>query len=1078
MTDIAALGLRIDGVDGIDRASASLGRLSGAAESAESSAQGLSSSARAASSNIDAAGRSGVVASRGIDALAGAARTAGGVFAAAFGVNSLKNYADTWKDMQSQVGAATGDMSGAAEQMKRLVDIANASYSPLSQTVSAYAGNVSTLKELGYTATQAADYTESLNHMLVLTATKGERAASVQNALSKAMAVGKLSGEGLETILASGGEVASALAKELGTTVNGLRALSSQGKITSKVVADAIIKPLDDVSRRAGEMPATVGDALTRVGTNFTELVGAVDKFTGASDTASGAVMKFADGIREISGSKEVIEGLANAGQLLAVVLGSRLAAAGLASAGAFAAANIQAIAYQATLARMAGVTPAAAAGIAAVGGASRLASAGMALLGGPVGVVVTTLGLAAFAWQKYGKSARDNADAGVLGVVDAKDGIEKLVESYEKLNRLQQQSVVAVKTEELAKAAKDSSKAVFDLGNAFEPSMANGSRAAAKFRADFAAEIKEVSSSTELSSGQMASSLAGVIDKYVSSGRASEESRAKLVQMAQAIVDAAGDASRLTAELAALTGAQAAVAAAADPVSAAMKKQEENYKKFMIDFATPDEKFKAAVAEQKELLGELYGPEVERRLRGRFLPKASGVRKGESKEKKDAEAASKYLKTLDEQLFKTQQRTAYEQMLYDIQKDGLKLSNEQLSKASEIATAIDKAADAQKKKSSEIDRQNTLYQLQERLIAAQQRHDSEIQVYGTGDRDAREMAERVALQQKQQQELRAMAHQHGQEMRAAETEAERSRLQSMFADRLAMTKLAFEQEMQLYDDHLLSKKEKDGDWQLGLQQALQNYIDNSQNMYQLAEQHMSGILTSAQESISTNLMAMVEGTKSVEDAFADMARGMAMSVIKALVDMAAQWLVYQAVQLLVGETTEKASSSAMAANAFATATQAGLAAFASTAAIPIVGPAAAPAAMAAALGVAMPMAMAVSTLSGMAHDGIDSVPATGTWLLEKGERVTTSKTSAKLDSVLERIDARQRGGQSSAEPVKAAAPKFTVNLIGAPEGTTVEQRQAGDDEYIIDVMIKDAARGGRFSTFNQEKFGLTRRGR
>lgn len=54
--------------------------------------------------------------------------------------------------------------------------------------------------------------------------------------------------------------------------------------------------------------------------------------------------------------------------------------------------------------------------------------------------------------------------------------------------------------------------------------------------------------------------------------------------------------------------------------------------------------------------------------------------------------------------------------------------------------------------------------------------------------------------------------------------------------------------------------------------------------------------------------------------------------------------------------------------------------------------------------------------LTGQAHDGIDSVPATGTWLLEKGERVTTAETSAKLDNTLARIQAGMNGdaGQSS----------------------------------------------------------------
>ncbi|HBT3172770.1 TPA: phage tail protein [Klebsiella aerogenes] len=44
------------------------------------------------------------------------------------------------------------------------------------------------------------------------------------------------------------------------------------------------------------------------------------------------------------------------------------------------------------------------------------------------------------------------------------------------------------------------------------------------------------------------------------------------------------------------------------------------------------------------------------------------------------------------------------------------------------------------------------------------------------------------------------------------------------------------------------------------------------------------------------------------------------------------------------------------------------------------------------------------AALTGMAHNGIDSVPSTGTWLLEKGERVMTADTSAKLDSTLENL--------------------------------------------------------------------------
>ncbi|EIH0466421.1 tape measure protein [Escherichia coli] len=67
------------------------------------------------------------------------------------------------------------------------------------------------------------------------------------------------------------------------------------------------------------------------------------------------------------------------------------------------------------------------------------------------------------------------------------------------------------------------------------------------------------------------------------------------------------------------------------------------------------------------------------------------------------------------------------------------------------------------------------------------------------------------------------------------------------------------------------------------------------------------------------------------------------------------------------------------------------------------------------AVGYASVALIAGQSLAGMAHDGIDRVPETGTWLLQKGERVVTASTSAKLDATLERVQAVRQdaaGGQ------------------------------------------------------------------
>ncbi|EPG6370499.1 phage tail tape measure protein [Klebsiella pneumoniae] len=99
---------------------------------------------------------------------------------------------------------------------------------------------------------------------------------------------------------------------------------------------------------------------------------------------------------------------------------------------------------------------------------------------------------------------------------------------------------------------------------------------------------------------------------------------------------------------------------------------------------------------------------------------------------------------------------------------------------------------------------------------------------------------------------------------------------------------------------------------------------------------------------------------------------------------------------------------------------------------VPYVGPAVAPAqAIAAAAAAGVFMTAIGSALHGQAHDGIDSVPETGTWLLQKGERVTTAKTSAKLDATLDRVANQSTGGATY-------APSLSFYVNGDPSDAQI----------------------------------------
>lgn len=273
--------------------------------------------------------------------------------------------------------------------------------------------------------------------------------------------------------------------------------------------------------------------------------------------------------------------------------------------------------------------------------------------------------------------------------------------------------------------------------------------------------------------------------------------------------------------------------------------------------------------------------------------------------------------------------------------------------------------------------------------------------------------------------------------------------LADRYADRsVGMSDDEYQQELQAQQKHheqMLeqlqanydARLEAQGDWVSGARSAWETYVEDAQNYSKQASDFVSGALGDATNGLGDAITDIVTRTKSLGDAFGGMAADLAKSVIKALADMAAQWLVYQAVQLVVGKTAQSTAAIGLVANAQATAFQAQLAAFASTAAIPIVGPGLAAGAAAAAAAATAPMVAGVSSaaFAGIAHGGIDNIPKESTWLLDAGERVLSPNQNRDLTDFLSRA-----GGASAGA---GQAPSITINApvtVNAQPGMSQEE--------------------------------------
>lgn len=249
-----------------------------------------------------------------------------------------------------------------------------------------------------------------------------------------------------------------------------------------------------------------------------------------------------------------------------------------------------------------------------------------------------------------------------------------------------------------------------------------------------------------------------------------------------------------------------------------------------------------------------------------------------------------------------------------------------------------------------------------------------------------------------------------------------------------------FERRRELREQEL---EEEQSYWQ----QWLESAESNLQNFDDLSKTVIDNFTTGFGSAIES----LVFDAQSLDDALKGVAETILRGVVNSLAQMAAQWLALQAVQAVVGTSATAATvgQAAVAAGAWAPA--------AAAASLATLGTNAAPAAGALASTYALSKSL---SLTGMAHDGIDSVPQTGTWLLEKGERVMTSETSKKLDQKLD-------GGSG-----------VVVNLYeDSSKAGQVQQGQRDDGTTEVNVFVSDIMSNGPRAKAMQRAYGLRRQG-
>ncbi|WP_423171225.1 tape measure protein [Stenotrophomonas maltophilia] len=391
-----------------------------------------------------------------------------GMASALTAVKAVIGTADEWTNLNNRLRLVTKDQASFVAAQQDVIQVAKATRQPLGATAELYQRIAMNQDALGLSGVGLARVVETIGKTLVISGSSAAAAEGALVQLGQAFASGALRGEELNSVLEGAPALAQEIAKGLNVPMGKLRELGQAGKLTADQVISALQRQAGAVDEASGKMDATVGQSLTLLNTNLSEMIGRADDATGASQALAAGIGILGNNLQTVAVASAALA----SGPLVKALL-ARVAAANAAMTAdkAAAAQNLAAaqqlelraraamLDAQAEVRRMEVIggsisvsSKAAAATLehrqatlllaqaqtqSAAAGASWAARAGastLAMLGGPAGIV-TMLATAAAGWLIF----RDNTNTAAAALIDFGGAADTAIEKFRELNRQQQ---------------------------------------------------------------------------------------------------------------------------------------------------------------------------------------------------------------------------------------------------------------------------------------------------------------------------------------------------------------------------------------------------------------------------------------------------------------------------------------------------------------------------------------------------------------------------------------------------------------------------------------------------------------
>ena len=210
-------------------------------------------------------------------------------------LNEVKETADAMMSLSSRIKLVTKDDAERLQVESRLYQMSIKNRASLEDLGDLYYKTASSAKQFGASQEDVLKLTDIVSKSLIVGGADTAQQKSTILQLSQALSSGVLQGDELRSLRENAPRLMQEIAKNMGTTMAGLKEMGAKGELTTQRLMQAILQSGGAIEGEFARMTPTIGQALTVLGNKWSKLILDIQNNTGVFGQVAGFILDAVD---------------------------------------------------------------------------------------------------------------------------------------------------------------------------------------------------------------------------------------------------------------------------------------------------------------------------------------------------------------------------------------------------------------------------------------------------------------------------------------------------------------------------------------------------------------------------------------------------------------------------------------------------------------------------------------------------------------------------------------------------------------------------------------------------------------